>query len=695
MSTEIHAALASLAAEEAQVQHSKAESIRQARKQAERDLERAAESLRRALPELDVVSRTCADLRGAIRKTMDRADLVSDRVRELDLARSRALAALDRSTRHSEVRQSLVGAERALQERDLQLAAEYVRRFDEANSGDASLMAPLRAELERLVGERLDGMWDGLREAAAQDDWLECAVARNALEHASVMSKLGPASTLALGRYASFVVSLFKERCEYELLPVRAVVDDRPPAADSPLFLNGIKCVLNAAAAVVDKHSPHSRAAQGLGTGVAHRVLAAVHGECDAQMQALFDQYMSARRLHERAGAPTDVDLSALNACLIEVCLMMQRVESYERFIRARCEQWGAPPQAGGEIRRLMQELAGVYTLLEKGWIAESMARAQRAEEVRPAGELQLLTSSVVEDDFYVARAAVKRALATGLCDAASGCVNIAVGALEDALLAGAFRPGHHQGGAQLQAKPSAHVQVNSLEQACEFCVQMHRFVTSSDALERAEDKAKLRSCADGLLDVRSKFEALREDALAALFNVHVRPGMKQSLADVEGLNFLVDEQAFERDDGFASRFVATAGTLLDRHRGLLSPRATDTLIELAAQAAAEEVERGVVVKRFTQLGALKLERDVRALSAGLSGMASNPLPVRAMFARLLQITALLSVGAVEEAHDAWDARETQRPGGRAREGLSAKEAKRVLGLRQDFDVKAIQHLKL
>jgi hypothetical protein len=122
----------------------------------------------------------------------------------------------------------------------------------------------------------------------------------------------------------------------------------------------------------------------------------------------------------------------------------------------------------------------------------------------------------------------------------------------------------------------------------------------------------------------------------------------------------------------------------------------------MLAQTTAEEVERGAVLKRFTQLGALKLERDVRLLSSGVCELAASPLPVRAMFSRLLQIATLLSVGVVEEAHDVWDALKRDQGANaaalgsrRPREPLSSKEAKRVLGLRTDFDPKLIQGIKL
>jgi len=177
----------------------------------------------------------------------------------------------------------------------------------------------------------------------------------------------------------------------------------------------------------------------------------------------------------------------------------------------------------------------------------------------------------------------------------------------------------------------------------------MHKYVIGSDALERADDKAKLKSCSDGFLDSKSKFEMLRDEGVILLFNTHVRPAMKQNLAEIEGLNFLLDDQAFEREDMFASKFVSNVSLVAERQRTLITPKAFDVLVEFIAQTCAEELEKGCVVKRFTQLGALKLERDVRQLSTGICALASNPIPIRSLFARLLQLTALLSVNVIEE----------------------------------------------
>jgi hypothetical protein len=74
----------------------------------------------------------------------------------------------------------------------------------------------------------------------------------------------------------------------------------------------------------------------------------------------------------------------------------------------------------------------------------------------------------------------------------------------QDALLTSVFRTRLAHRTNELAAT------VNGVEQAATYAEQMHRFVTSSDALERAEDRAKLKSCADGLLDVAAKFAQVR-----------------------------------------------------------------------------------------------------------------------------------------------------------------------------------------
>ena len=105
-----------------------------------------------------------------------------------------------------------------------------------------------------------------------------------------------------------------------------------------------------------------------------------------------------------------------------------------------------------------------------------------------------------------------------------------------------------------------------------------------------------------------------------------------------------------------------------------------------AARASyqAERVEALLLAKRFDQLGALQLDRDVRALAKRLSELTSRS--VRERIARLTQMSALLNLETEAEAVELWAA------GGWK---LSAAEAKQVLLLRVDLRAEAVKALPL
>ena len=117
-----------------------------------------------------------------------------------------------------------------------------------------------------------------------------------------------------------------------------------------------------------------------------------------------------------------------------------------------------------------------------------------------------------------------------------------------------------------------------------------------------------------------------------------------------------------------------------------LAEGARERLLQMLLQACAERIETLVLAKRFDQLGALQLDRDVRALTKRLGELSSRS--VRERTARLTQMCTLLNLETEAEAVGMW-----------AAEGyewrLTAAEAKRVLALRIDFRTDVINALAL
>jgi hypothetical protein len=326
-----------------------------------------------------------------------------------------------------------------------------------------------------------------------------------------------------------------------------------------------------------------------------------------------------------------------------------------------------------------------------------------------------------VEDAFYVCRRAVKRSLGTGSNEATCGCVNLVAGSLEDVLLpffsssnfsgSGPGRDASNQASGQ-GANSSDPVlgfslQINSLELCVEYCQKLFNHITGTEAFERQDDLSKVKSCAEGLLELADRFESKRLEALTLLVqhSCMASQAWKMGLDSIEHVSYQLDDQGFEREDSFAGRMSAIAPNVLGKKlRDALSDISFERVVEVLSLRISEELEKGVVIKRYTQLGALKFEKDLRQVSESLIPMVSNSLGVRAIFARLMQMAAVLSVVALEEAHDVWDSFAsspssltdvTHGKGIRPKDRLNAKEVKRVLALRVDFDQREIQRMKL
>jgi len=113
-----------------------------------------------------------------------------------------------------------------------------------------------------------------------------------------------------------------------------------------------------------------------------------------------------------------------------------------------------------------------------------------------------------------------------------------------------------------------------------------------------------------------------------------------------------------------------------------------DTLVQAVLDGVVQRLEAVLWQRRFNALGALALDRDLRTLLGGLSGLA--PRTVRDKFARLSQIASCVGLEAPAEILDFWG-----ENAGALTWRLTPAEVRRALGLRSEFKQEAILRLKL
>ena len=98
-------------------------------------------------------------------------------------------------------------------------------------------------------------------------------------------------------------------------------------------------------------------------------------------------------------------------------------------------------------------------------------------------------------------------------------------------------------------------------------------------------------------------------------------------------------------------------------------------------------MEAAVAQKRFTQVGGLQLERDVRSLVLGLSEVSARS--VREKFARLQQTATVLGLESAEEAA------ELMSDGAVTAWRLSPLDMRQALSQRVEFTPQAVAAVKL
>lgn len=143
------------------------------------------------------------------------------------------------------------------------------------------------------------------------------------------------------------------------------------------------------------------------------------------------------------------------------------------------------------------------------------------------------------------------------------------------------------------------------------------------------------------------------------------------AFAAAEGDTFVV---------GFLNELEATVKQLSPA----LVEGARDELCSMLVKSCIERIEGHLIQKKFDQLGALQLDRDVRALTKRLSELITHS--VREHLTRLSQMSAVLNVEAEAEAVEIQEA---------AGWRLGGAEMKQLLALRVDFRSEIVEHLPL
>ena len=132
---------------------------------------------------------------------------------------------------------------------------------------------------------------------------------------------------------------------------------------------------------------------------------------------------------------------------------------------------------------------------------------------------------------------------------------------------------------------------------------------------------------------------------------------MRTLLADCyKDVSYTLDEDSYgeaEYADAIRKRFTKSFDLLMDPYRDSFTSSNYSSIFTLSVGVLARLWESQIRSLKFTELGALRLDRDIRSVTAFLSNAQNTAIgTVRDSFARLQQIATLLSVETAEDAQE-------------------------------------------
>ncbi|XP_010716206.1 conserved oligomeric Golgi complex subunit 4 isoform X3 [Meleagris gallopavo] len=717
----------------------------------------------RRSPNLQLIEGDAQQLAGMITFTCNLAENVSSKVRQLDLAKpaaasltflqNRLYQAIQRADDILDLKFCMDGVQTALRNEDYEQAAAHIHRY---LSLDKSVIELSRQGKE---GGIIDANLKLLQESEQRlktivTEKFDTAMKQGDLPQVERFFKIFPLLGLheeGLSKFSEYLCKQVAKKAEENLQLVMGTdMSDRRAAV---IFADTLTLLFEGIARVVETHQPIVETYYG--PGRLYTLIKHLQGECDQQVEKVVEKFVKERDYHRqfqqvqnsmmRSSSAEKIEPRELDPILTEVTLMNARSELYLRFIKRRivADFEVGDSMASEEVKQehqkyldkllnncllscTMQELIGYYITMEQYFMRETVNKAVAMDSY----EKGQLTSSMVDDVFYIVKKCIGRALSSSSIDCLCAMINHSTTELESdfrEVLYNKLKQGFpattfqdfqrgvtsavnimhsslQQGKFDTkgiestdEAKQSFLVTLNNVEVCSENIMTLKKTLESdcakllSQGFGGEQAQAKIDSCLSDMADVSNKFRDLLQEGVNDLNNTAIKPQVKPWINLFLSISHSIEEEEFsdyEANDPWVQQFIVHLEQQMTEFKVGLSPAIYDNLTGLMTSLIATELEKVLLKSSFNRLGGLQFDKELRSLIAYLTTVTT--WTIRDKFARLSQIATILNLERVTEILDYWGPNS-----GPLTWRLTPAEVRRVLALRKDFRDEDIKRLRL
>ncbi|KAB2077940.1 hypothetical protein ES319_A06G127600v1 [Gossypium barbadense] len=677
------------------------------------DLDKTLNNLQRFADVLDIVKAESDRMLSNITSTCDLADQVSRKVRELDLAQSRVNSTLLRIDAIVERGNCINGVKSALDAEDYESATEYVRtfleiddKFKDSRSDQREQLLASKKLLEGIVKKKL---------TAAVDQRDHPTISR----FIKLYSPLG-LDEEGLQIYVGYLKKVIgmRSRLEFEYL-IELV--EQSHGQNQNHQVNFVGCLTNLFKDIVLAVEENDEILRSFcGEDGAAYAIFELQEECDSRGSLILKKYMEFRKLAKLSseinaqnnhlltvGAPDGANPREIELYLEEILSLMQLGEDYTQYMISKIK--GMPTVdpdlvlratkafRAGSFSKVVQDFTGFYVILEGFFMVENVRKAIGIDE----HVSDSLTTSMVDDVFYVLQSCLRRAISTSNISSVvavlSGASSLLNNEYYEALQLKLREPNLGAklilGGDGVQ-KTGTEIAtaLNNIDLSSEYVLKLKHEIEEqcAEVFPAPVEREKVKFCLSELADLSNTFRQALNAGMEQLVAT-VTPRFRPVLDSVATICYELSESEYadnEVNDPWLQRLLHAVEINVAWLQPLMTGNNYDAFVHLVLDFIVKRLEVIMTQKRFSQLGGLQLDRDTRALVSHFSGMTQKT--VRDKFARLTQMAAILNLEKVSEILDFWG-----ENSGPMTWRLTSAEVRRVLSLRVDFKPEAIAALKL
>ena len=635
----------------------------------EKSLESSMGRLRKDMPNMSLIESDAKQLSSLIRFTSSLADSVSHKVRRLDLARTRVAQCLHHIEDILDLKFCTDGIQNALSSEDYEQAAAHIHRFlsmDEtllrksaaeevlnssvkdfqmnASSLDEALARLHEAEvkLKDIVMKRFD-------EAVSDDD---VASVQRFFKIFPLLSQ----HSEGLKKFSNYLCTKINEKS----------LSQNNANQSSAKHSDKLTQLYESIAKTIDVHQPLIETYYGPGKLVT--VIEVIQKECDRLSARIIEDFKSKKNLSQIVSLVTKslkssssyqtitkVDPRDLDQLLSEIIVVNNRSEMYLRFITKRAKndiEIGFPEKSDQtedrtertnkmnqietiirncKLSHLIHEMNGIYVLMEEYFIHESALKAIQLDTIETSGSL---TSSMLDDVFFIVKKCIKRALSGGSIDVVCAMVNHSVSLLETsfceaiherlrygypttATISGAaasfdlmqaynvIQTGRYlqTAGDLEKAKILYLSSLNNLDTACDYVKTLKTTISEDVRKTTVADKQnqKLDSCLSDLVALSGRFKSIATSGLVQLCSSALKPLIKTWIDAFITSNHILTEEdliSYEATEGlrpFTHAFIINIDTILKSLQKSLTQNNNDTLLNLFSNELTKRLSDAVI----------------------------------------------------------------------------------------------------